>query len=215
MTIAALAIVALSAALPVVAWAQAAPAVKPTIVLVHGAFAESSSWDGVVGRLQAANYPVIAAANPLRGVKADAAYVGGIVDRVPGPVVLVGHSYGGSVISEAAAGRPNVKSLVYVPRRSQPKPVRPLRVLRGASRAARLRPRWTPPRWRRGPRPVQTGSSYFVYGTSDKNIPAAAQAFMAERAHSVKTVVVDGGSHVIMVSKPDVVADLIIQAAAR
>jgi pimeloyl-ACP methyl ester carboxylesterase len=66
----------------------------------------------------------------------------------------------------------------------------------------------TAPAWK-------TGSSYFVYGTSDKNIPAAAQAFMAERAHSVKTVVVDGGSHVIMVSKPDVVADLIIQAAAR
>ncbi|MDR6522012.1 alpha/beta fold hydrolase [Variovorax atrisoli] len=94
--------------------APSAQSTKPTIVLVHGAFADSSSWDGVVQRLQARHYSVIAAANPLRGPSFDAAYVAGIVDAVKGPVVLVGHSYGGSVISAAANGKANVKALVYV-----------------------------------------------------------------------------------------------------
>jgi pimeloyl-ACP methyl ester carboxylesterase len=87
---------------------------KPTIVLVHGAFADTSSWNGVVSILKRDGYPVIAAANPLRGVQSDAAYVASIVANVPSSVVLVGHSYGGSVISESAAGKPNVKALVYV-----------------------------------------------------------------------------------------------------
>ncbi len=87
---------------------------KPTVVLVHGAFAESSSWDGVATRLLAHGYPVIAAANPLRGVKSDAAYVASVLDSIKGPVVLVGHSYGGAVISNAAVGNANVKALVYV-----------------------------------------------------------------------------------------------------
>lgn len=94
--------------------ADPASSAKPTIVLVHGAFADSSSWDGVVQRLQARHYSVISAANPLRGPSFDAAYVAGVVDAVKGPVVLVGHSYGGSVISAAANGKPNVKALVYV-----------------------------------------------------------------------------------------------------
>ena len=89
-------------------------AAKPTIVLVHGAFAESSSWNGVVDRLLAKGYPVIAAANPLRGVRIDSAYVASIIDGIPGPVVLVGHSYGGMVITNAATGKRNVKALVYV-----------------------------------------------------------------------------------------------------
>jgi pimeloyl-ACP methyl ester carboxylesterase len=87
---------------------------KPTIVLVHGAFADTSSWNGVVSILRKDGYPVIAAANPLRGVQSDAAYVASIVATVPSSVVLVGHSYGGSVISESAAGKSNVKALVYV-----------------------------------------------------------------------------------------------------
>ena len=87
---------------------------KPTIVLVHGAFAESASWNGVVDRLLAKGYPVIAAATPLRGVRIDSAYVASIIDSIPGPVVLVGHSYGGVVITNAATGKRNVKSLVYV-----------------------------------------------------------------------------------------------------
>jgi pimeloyl-ACP methyl ester carboxylesterase len=98
-----------------VAPAQAAPrSSKPTIVLVHGAFAESSSWNAVAGQLLANGYPVIAAANPLRSVKGDAAYVGKVVESIKGPVVLVGHSYGGSVISAAAVGKNNVKALVYI-----------------------------------------------------------------------------------------------------
>jgi pimeloyl-ACP methyl ester carboxylesterase len=93
--------------------AFAAPA-KPTVVLVHGAFADSSSWDGVVAKLEQDGYPVIGAANPLRSVKGDAASVAAVVKSVNGPVVLVGHSYGGSVISAAANGADNVKALVYV-----------------------------------------------------------------------------------------------------
>ncbi|MFD7471487.1 alpha/beta fold hydrolase [Streptomyces sp. NPDC059837] len=92
--------------------APAAP--KPTVVLVHGAFADASSWNGVVERLQRDGYPVIAAANPLRGLAEDSAYVAGVLASVKGPVVLVGHSYGGAVISQAAAGDPQVKALVYV-----------------------------------------------------------------------------------------------------
>jgi len=87
---------------------------KPTVVLVHGAFADSSSWNGVIQRLRADGYPVVSAANPLRGLHSDAEYVRSVVDGVGGPVVLAGHSYGGSVMSEAAEGNPNVKALVYV-----------------------------------------------------------------------------------------------------
>ncbi|MET8646631.1 alpha/beta hydrolase [Streptomyces sp. NPDC004074] len=86
----------------------------PTIVLVHGAFADSSSWNGVIERLQRAGYPVIAAANPLRGLADDAAYVASVLEGVQGPVVLAGHSYGGAVISEAAVGNTQVKALVYI-----------------------------------------------------------------------------------------------------
>ncbi|MFI9617208.1 alpha/beta fold hydrolase [Streptomyces sp. NPDC052023] len=88
--------------------------VKPTVVLVHGAFADGSSWNGVVKRLQQAGYPVIAPANPLRGLAGDAASVHSVLKSLHGPVVLVGHSYGGAVISEAAAGDAQVKALVYV-----------------------------------------------------------------------------------------------------
>jgi len=87
---------------------------KPTIILVHGAFADSSSWNGVVAILEKDGYSVVAAANPLRGVKSDAGYVADILASIKSPVILVGHSYGGSVISEAAKGYMNVKALVYV-----------------------------------------------------------------------------------------------------
>ncbi len=90
------------------------PMDKPFIVLVHGAFADASSWNGVVRILQKDGYFVIAAANPLRGAKSDGAYIGSLVADLKGPVVLVGHSYGGNVITEAANGHANVKSLVYV-----------------------------------------------------------------------------------------------------
>ena len=87
---------------------------KPTIVLVHGAFADASGWDAVTERLQDRGYTVLATANPLRGLASDAAYLGSILDTIDGPIVLVGHSYGGMVITNAATSRPNVKALVYV-----------------------------------------------------------------------------------------------------
>lgn len=103
---------------------------KPTLVLVHGAFAESASWDFVIERCQAEHHqfeaglrpsllgghslPVVTAANPLRSIADDAAYVRDVIERVGGPVVLVGHSYGGFVITQAAAGNESVVGLVYV-----------------------------------------------------------------------------------------------------
>lgn len=112
---ASLATFAFATAVPMAqAAAPASVAAKPTIILVHGAFADSSSWDGVTARLQKDGYTVIAAANPLRSVKTDADSVAGVIKSVPGPVVLVGHSYGGSVISAAVQGSTNVTSLVYV-----------------------------------------------------------------------------------------------------
>ena len=110
----------LKSAFAVFAIAVAAPGAnavsddRPTIVLVHGAFAESSSWAGVVNELTKSGYSVVAAANPLRGVASDAAYVAALTRSIKGPVVLVGHSYGGAVISAAGNGAGNVKSLVYV-----------------------------------------------------------------------------------------------------
>jgi pimeloyl-ACP methyl ester carboxylesterase len=88
--------------------------VNPTIVLVHGAFAESSSWNYVIDSLENAGHPVIAAANPLRGLATDAAAVGDLVRTIDGPVVLVAHSYGGAVISNVLADAGEITGLVYV-----------------------------------------------------------------------------------------------------
>src|SRR5690348_14290082 len=87
---------------------------KPTVVLVHGAFAESASWDGVIDSLREADVPVIAAANPLRGLAADAATVSDLVRAIDGPVVLVAHSYGGAVISNVDPDAGEIVGLVYV-----------------------------------------------------------------------------------------------------
>ena len=81
---------------------------------MHGAFAESSSWNRVTAKLLAKGYPVVAVANPLRSVKGDAGYLASLIDSIAGPTVLVGHSYGGTVITVAATGKSNVKALVYV-----------------------------------------------------------------------------------------------------
>lgn len=238
--------------------AQAQETVKPTIVLVHGAFADSSSWNGVTERLIKDGYPVVAAANPLRSVKGDAQYVSSLISSIDKPVVLVGHSYGGAVISGAAAGHKNVRALVFVaafaPDRGEAAgqlagkfpgsslgealaaPVK----LRGdgadlyidqskfhqqfahdvpAGQAALMAASQRPiaeaaltevagePAWRVLP-------SWFIYGDGDKNIPAAGLAFMAERAGSKKTMVLEGASHVVMVSQPQAVADIIKEAAA-
>jgi pimeloyl-ACP methyl ester carboxylesterase len=103
---------AASDAYTVNARANATP--KPTIVLVHGAWADASSWNGEVDRLQRDGYVVRAIDNPLRGLAGDAEEVRDFLSTIRGPIVLVGHSYGGAVITNAAAGNPNVKALVYV-----------------------------------------------------------------------------------------------------
>jgi pimeloyl-ACP methyl ester carboxylesterase len=88
---------------------------KPTIALVHGAFAESASWNGVIEQLTAQGHTALAIGNPLRSLAGDAAYVRDVLHSIEGPVVLVGHSYGGMVVSEAAAGMEDkVRALVYV-----------------------------------------------------------------------------------------------------
>ncbi|MGH8171940.1 MAG: alpha/beta fold hydrolase [Rhodanobacteraceae bacterium] len=230
---------------------------KPTIVLVHGAFADASSWNGVIRILEKDGYPVVAAANPLRSVKGDADYIGDIVASLNTPVVLVGHSYGGSVISEAANGHANVKALVYVaafapdagetaaglsgkypgstlgPTLAPPVnlsaggkdlyiqqdkffaqfaadvPAAEAAVMAATQRPvtdAALNEASTAPAWKDIP-------AWFVYGEKDKNIPAQAQAFMAERAHAKETVVVKGASHVVMISNPERVAKVIENAA--
>jgi pimeloyl-ACP methyl ester carboxylesterase len=89
-------------------------AAKPTIVLEHGAWADGSSWSGVVTRLQRDGYTVDVPPNPLRGPASDSAYLASYLATVTGPVVLVGHSYGGFVTTNAATGDKNVKALVYV-----------------------------------------------------------------------------------------------------
>jgi len=126
LALAAVAAVAALAAIPTVAFAstgshaQAAgggnssPVPKPTIVLEHGAWADGSSWSGVVTRLQEDGYTVDVPPNPLRGVSSDSAYLASYLATVTGPVVLVGHSYGGFVTTNAATGDKNVKALVYV-----------------------------------------------------------------------------------------------------
>jgi pimeloyl-ACP methyl ester carboxylesterase len=99
-----------------VASAPSAPTggVKPTVVLVHGAWADTSSWDGEVTALMKQGYDVRAIANPLENLTTDSQFVSAFLKTVSGPIVLVGHSYGGSVITNAAAGNPNVKALVYI-----------------------------------------------------------------------------------------------------
>ena len=237
---------------------EALPANRPTIVLVHGAFAESGSWNGVIERLNKDGYTVVAASNPLRSVRRDAASVASVLRATTGTVVLVGHSYGGAVITDAAGQASNVKALVFVaafapetgetsaglsgmfPGSTLGSTLAPPVVLpdgnkdlyiqrnlfpaqfaadvpapQAALMAATQRPiteaalneATVTPAWKTLP-------SWFIYGSADKNIPAAAHAFMAERAASQKTIVVPGASHVVMVSHPDAVAELIEEAAS-
>jgi pimeloyl-ACP methyl ester carboxylesterase len=253
----AIGVVALHLSAPASAATSGARAARPTVVLVHGAFAESASWNDVARDLRARSFPVVAAANPLRGVKSDADYVAAIVGSIQGPVVLVGHSYGGSVISAAAAGKPNVKALVFVaafaPEVGEsavdlsgkfpgstlgPTLAAPVVLPDGAKDLYIQQDKFgkqfaedVPPALAQlmavSQRPITEGAlgeaapaaawktvpSWFIYGDRDKNIPPAALAFMAERAKSVKTVVVKGASHVVMTSRPKLVSRLIAEAA--
>jgi len=231
---------------------------KPTIVLVHGAFAGSSSWNRVITDLHADGYSVIAAAVPLRTLKGDAAYVASLTASIAGPVVLVGHSYGGEVISVAAAGRPNVKALVFVAGLAPdvgesaaslgarfptgtlgPALAPPISLADGTTDLYILQSRY----WKQfaadvpeeealqmasTQRPVSGTAlgetaekqswralpSWFIWGSLDRNIPAALHAFMAKRAGARAAIEVSGASHVVMISHHRAVADLIDQAAS-
>jgi len=90
------------------------PKVKPTIVLVHGGYADSSCWNATIQELQHEGYTTVCGSNPLRGIATDAPYIGSLLDSISGPIVLVAHSMGGTVITNAAAGKTNVKALVYI-----------------------------------------------------------------------------------------------------
>jgi pimeloyl-ACP methyl ester carboxylesterase len=230
---------------------------KPTVVLVHGAFAESASWNGVIQRLHGRSVEVIAVANPLRSVSGDAAYLRDVLNGIAGPVVLVGHSYGGLVITEAAAGADSVVALVYVgafcPDQGesalQLSTQFPGSTLGEALVAYPLASGGTELRIARDAFPTQFAAdvpvettvlmaatqrpvteralaeglpaanvpwrdrpTWFVYGDSDRNIPAALQRFMAERAGAREVREIAGASHAVAVSHPDEVAATVMAA---
>jgi pimeloyl-ACP methyl ester carboxylesterase len=227
----------------------------PTVVLVHGAFADSSSWNEVIPSLVEQGYPVVAAANPLRGATSDGEYVASVLAGISGPIVLVGHSYGGIVISNAATGNDNVKALVFVAGFA-PEAGESAVVLAGKFPGSTLGEALAPSPLPGGgvdlyirpdafwsqfaadvpesmatlmcatQRPVTEAAlsegakepawnmipSWFVYGAADKNIPAETVAFMAERAGANDAVEVEGASHVVMISRPEVVTGVIQSA---
>ena len=232
----------------------------PTVVLVHGAFAESSSWNGVLARLNDAEIPAIAFGNPLRSVAADAEALSDRLRTIDGPVVLVGHSYGGMVITNVDPSAAEVLSAVYVcafapaigesaselaarfPGSTLGETLEPVR--RGdagetdlyiasdrfhAQFCADVNPH-TAGLLAQTQRPITQGAleeassdehclwrdvpSYFVIGAGDRNIPAAAQRFMAERAGSRGTLEIADGSHAVAVAQPGPVAELVLDAVA-
>ena len=230
-----------------------------TVVLVHGAFTDASSWNGVIERLQAAGLQVTAPPNPLRGLSADSAYVESFLEQIPGPVLVVGHSYTGAVISNAATAARNVVGLVFVaafatdegetvgevastskdailstalvpfhyPVGDGPETAvefgvdaakfrevvaADLPAGQTAVMAATQRPiaelAFTEPC---GPPAWKTRPSWAIVATHDKAAGADLVRSHAERAEATITEV--EGSHVIMVSQPDAVADVILTAA--
>ena len=229
---------------------------KPTVVLVHGAFAESSSWNGVVERLRGEGLPVLAIANPLRGLKEDAEYLRSVIDHIDGPVVVAGHSYGGSVLSEGTEGAATVRALVFVASFIM-EPGESTGELAGKFPGGELGPALTPVPYSAGPsrgddlyirqdefravfaadvseaesalmaatqRPIdgaaledkatkagwKTIPAWTLITRQDLAVPAESQRFMAERAKA-RAVEVDA-SHAVTVSRPDAVADLILDA---
>jgi pimeloyl-ACP methyl ester carboxylesterase len=230
----------------------------PTIVLVHGAFADGSSWNGVIEPLQRQGYPVVSPPNPLRGVTFDSAYIASVLGQIDGPVLLVGHSYGGAVITNAATDAPNVAGLVFVAafapdagerlgevtpeskdsvlnsalvQRTYPGPdgetavefaidpakfrdafAADLPAEQTAIMAATQRPiaaaafsdASDSPAWKSLP-------SWAVVATGDKAAGADLVRSMAQRAGADITEI--EGSHVIMVSQPQAVTEVIVKAA--
>ncbi len=238
--------------------ATSAPSTSPTVLLVHGAFADSSGWNDVVRQLQDSRVPVQAISNPLRGIAADAAYVASAIEQTPGPVLAVGHSYGGAVITNAAGKVDNVVGLVYVaafapdegeklsdieadskdsvlntallewqyptgqdsetavefaihPAKFHDAFAADLPVQEAAVMAATQRPvaalAFTEPS---GTPAWKSLPSWAVVATGDKAAGSDVVRSMAERAGA--TIVEADGSHVIMISQPRVVTDLILQA---
>ena len=234
---------------------------RPTIVLVHGSFADASGFNDVIERLQARGYATIAPSNPLRTLVTDAAYVRSVLDTIDGPVVLVAHSYGGMVITNAATGHPDVEALVYIngfaPAEGEAAfdlaykfpgsmltpdhlTVRPYPTTDAAqsgqeayinadvfreafaadvdpgataAMAATQRPiDLTSLQQPSGPPAWQAIPSWFVIGRDDHTIPAELHRYMAERAGAVRTVEL-AGSHVVMMSRPADVVDVIVEAA--
>ena len=233
---------------------------RPTVVLVHGAFADGSSWNEVIEGLQAEGVPVTAPANPLRGISIDSAYINSFLDQVPGPVIAVAHSYGGAVISNAATNANNVVGLVYVAAFA-PNEGEALGAIASNSKDSVVFPTLIPLQYPTGEgqetateftidpekfhevfafdlsgeqtalmaatqRPLSelafsepTGvpawknlPSWAVVSTGDKVVGTDAVRSMAERAGATITEV--EGSHVIMISQPQVVAEAILTAVA-
>jgi pimeloyl-ACP methyl ester carboxylesterase len=230
-----------------------------TVVLVHGAFADASSWNGVITRLQAKGVLVSAPANPLRGIAADSTYIAAVLKQIKGPVVAVGHSYGGAVITNAATAAKNVVGLVYVAAFA-PEEGETLGAAQAGSKdsvlnnalirreyptgsggsatefyidsakardafagdlsdqaaaliAATQRPLAElafsepsgPPAWKDRP-------SWAIIATDDRAAGTDVTRSMAERAGATITEV--DGSHAIMISQPQAVADVILDAVA-
>jgi pimeloyl-ACP methyl ester carboxylesterase len=231
----------------------------PTVVLVHGAFADSSSWAGVIERLHAKGVQVVAAANPLRGISADSAYVANVFAQVPGPVLAVGHSYGGAVISNAATGAQNVVGLVFVAAFA-PDEGEKLIEITGSSKDSVLGTALVPRQYPTGSgpgteflidpakardafagdltdvqaaligviqRPVadlafgepsgppawKTSPSWAVVATRDR--AAGTDVVRAHAARAGAAITEVDGSHVIMISQPDVVTGVIEAAIAK
>jgi pimeloyl-ACP methyl ester carboxylesterase len=233
---------------------MAGPETKPTVVLVHGAFADGSSWNGVIERLQAKGVKAIAPANPLRGLTFDSAYLAGVFEELPGPVLAVGHSYGGAVIANASAQAQNVVGLVFVAAFA-PDEGEALGEVTASSKDAILGPALVehphngdvelsidPSKFRdafaadlpaeqaavmaatqrpigqaafsdvSGPVGWKHRPSWAVIGTGDRAAGTDITRSMAERAGAKITEV--ESSHVVMVSQPQAVTDVILEAVA-
>jgi pimeloyl-ACP methyl ester carboxylesterase len=191
----------------------------PTIILVLGASAESSSWDGVANRLTQEGHPVTTVADPLRSVASDAAAVADVVRTVDGPVVLVGHSFGGAIISNVSPDAGDITALAYIagyaPDYGESAKTlaakfhgsRPAATRRFVAPEALEEPTGERPLWKQVP-------AWFLIAGRDRNIPPELQRFMAERAGARGMLEIPTASHAVAVSHPEQTARLVLEAAA-
>src|SRR5215471_18990739 len=176
---------------------------SPTIVLVHGAFADASCWRPVFDRLVDDGHTVLAPPNPLRGLPYDASYTASVIDQLDGPVVLVGHSYGGAVIT-VAGGSDKVAGLVYVCADVPDADAAFMAISQRPVSATAFDDPATAAAWRAKP-------SWAVFGTADYPVAPELHRFSYDRAGSTVTEV-EGASHFLMRSQPDIVAGVIREA---